>query len=119
MKHFLIYLLLFLPISLLSQDFKIAGGTSTITVVTPDTVWMAADSKRSFGKPENMAANGYYNKILTKDSVFYMIAGYPFITDTITNKTILDFSSIMIESINRNKNIDSVVEFLKTNLLGN
>lgn len=110
MKNFLFYIPIFLTTQVVAQDLKISSGTSTITFVTPDTVWMAADSKKSLGSPTNMKENGFKNKILQKDSVFYMIAGYPNITDTL-QQTVFDFEEIMNESISKSSNIDSIVDY--------
>lgn len=81
----LIILLFFLFNNVFCQNegFTISGGTTTITVLTYDTIWIAADSKRtSIHEFGNTPTHDIFCKIGNTKNIYYTFTGdIPFINN--------------------------------------
>jgi hypothetical protein len=114
--HTFSLILLSMPSKSQNNSWVIGGGTTTITIVTPDTIWMAADSKKSYGVIGKTNPDGFENKILHEGDLFFMIAGLPKIDDEKGN-SLLNFDSLFIKIAKQHRDIDSVIHFFKLTAL--
>lgn len=97
--------------TILSQGLYLIGGTTTITLLTRDTIWMAADSKNVIAdSTKHYTHNKFANKILNYNNVFFTLAGR--ITEILNYKKIAVFNAnnIVKENILKYKNFDSIFD---------
>ena len=115
MKYLLV-LILSLPIKSLSQhkQFKFTGGTTNITLVTKDSIWMAADSKISSPAGDSI---GLFCKIVHVNNVIYTISGaYVWISTTLQDTfptspdTLFDCYALLRQILLSTNSIDKCYE---------
>lgn len=69
--------------STFNNSFKTIGGTTTITIITGDTIWVAADSKRTeTNEVDKITGHNTFLKIMTTGALTYTFTGsMPFISN--------------------------------------
>jgi len=96
MRYYLTLLLLVFLSTLDAQNLTISHGSSILTVISPDTIWMAADSKLTLSSDPN----GKYTieKIHEVKNVFYAFAELAFISEG--KDTLFDAGKVLAKKIN-------------------
>jgi hypothetical protein len=98
MKYFILSLCIFSLSTTQAQQLNFLHGTSILTIISPDTIWMAADSKLN----SSLDPNGKYSvdKIFETKNIFYAFAEVAYLVDK-KNDTLFDAAKILRNIINK------------------
>lgn len=111
-KQFLLVICMLNGFYLFCQDssFANSGGTTVITLFTNDTIWMAADSKRSLIENNKTVGYEYLLKINEYKKVFYAVAGAYVTFKNEKKELVFDVVEVIKNGIDKGGNFDSIVK---------
>lgn len=90
-----------------NKEYIIIGGTTTVTLLTKDSIWMAADSRETSVENKKIVGARLHLKINVCNNIFFTVTGsWGTIRD---DKKVVRFDAkkIIINTINKYKNFDS------------
>ncbi|MBK7560893.1 MAG: hypothetical protein IPI68_05095 [Chitinophagaceae bacterium] len=88
--------------------FQLLGGTTTITIITEDSIWIAADSKHTTKTKDGLIVNqNFLNKINQRKNVFFTITGSCSEMINQRKEVVFDSKSILLNSIDSTKTFES------------
>ena len=113
MKYlFLFFIIIFTFLNSNGQvgEYSSIGGTTVITIITKDSIWIAADSKRSNRRNE---PKNPFCKIAHQGNIFYTVSGPLVWMINPKNDTIFDCYGLLKRTLLQTQNVDTC--FIKFN----
>ena len=94
-----------------TNGIKKAGGTTIITVISSDSIWIAADSRVTEKTNENIISVKYESKINERGSIFFTIASSIAYINNEKGERVFDAKEIVNKMSDKYIKIDSVFKY--------